>query len=228
MPQPWRKLSQGQVDKPVERPLIKKSSDKRLKLPTDKQSIDEESHQLTSPSQAHPSVGGGAEAAEKEEEEPGLVLPPPMKPISDSTAADPSAIKGNKGSGGGAADITEIERIVKEKMEQHEGKLKLDPLSSIDEAGVGKEGEEANDESGVDDSSASAENAETALRRRNYALKELISTEERYIEDLALIVDGYMVEVRNSEDIIIPEDLKGAKEKMVFANIASIYEWHRE
>lgn len=190
-------------------------------MPTDKQSIDEESHQqLTSPSQAHP-----GDAGEKEEEEPGLVLPPPMKPISDPAAADPS-IKGMEG----AADITEIERIYKEKMEQHEGKSKLDTLSSIDEAvGCGlKEdgGEEV--ESGVDDSSASVENAETALRRRNYALKELISTEERYIEDLALIVEGYMVEVRNSEDIVIPEDLRGAKEKMVFANIASIYEWHRE
>lgn len=176
--------------------------------------MDEESH-LTSPT-THAD-------GEKEEEEVGLVLPPPMKPISDPAAADPS-IKGIDGSG--AADITEIERIVKEKMEQHEGKLKLDPLSSIDEAG-GKE-EEVNDESGVDDSSASVENAETALRRRNYALKELISTEERYIEDLSLIVEGYMVEVRSSEDIVIPEDLKGGKEKMVFANIASIYEWHRE
>lgn len=192
-----------------------------LQLPTDKQSIDEESQQLTSPSQTHPPD------AEKDEEEVGLVLPPPMKPISDSAAADPS-IKGIDGKG--AADITEIERIVKEKMEQHEGKSKLDPLSSIDEVTptVVKDGEEANDESGVDDSSASIETAETALRRRNYALKELISTEEKYIEDLALIVDGYMVEVRGSEDIVIPEDLKGAKEKMVFANIASIYEWHRE
>lgn len=184
-----------------------------LQLPTDKQSFDEE-NQLTSPSQA-PSADG-----DKEEEEAGPDLPPPMKPISDTATADPS-IKGIDG--GGAADITEIERIVKEKMEQHEGKLKLDPLSSIDETGPGtEEGKED------DDNSASVETAETALRRRNYALKELISTEERYIEDLALIVDGYMAEVRNSEDIVIPEDLKGGKEKMVFANITSIYEWHRE
>lgn len=193
-------------------------------LPTDKQSVDEESSQLTSPTAGHQATHPDGER--EPEEEPGLVLPPPMKPISDTAAADPS-VKGIDG----AADITEIERIVKEKMEQHEGKLnKLDPLSSIDEAGggLGKEDGEANDESGVDDSSASVENAETALRRRNYALKELISTEERYIEDLALIVDGYMAEVRGSEDIVIPEDLKGGKEKMVFANIASIYEWHKE
>lgn len=31
---------------------------------------------------------------------------------------------------------------------------------------------------------------ENALRKRNYALKELIATEEKYIEDLALIVEG--------------------------------------
>lgn len=168
-------------------------------------------------------ASNSAADGEKEDEEPGLDLPPPMKPISDPTATDPS-IKGIDG--GGAADITEIERIVKEKMEQHEGKLKLDPLSSIDEATTAAE--EGNDESGVDDNSASVESAETALRRRNFALKELISTEEKYIEDLALIVDGYMAEVRNGEDIVIPEDLKGGKEKMVFANITSIYEWHRE
>lgn len=146
-----------------------------------------------------------------------------MEPIADPTAADPSM---KSIDGKGPADITEIERLFKEQMEQHEGKLKLDPLSSIDEA-EGK-GAEPNDESGVEDSSASAETAETALRRRNYALKELISTEEKYIEDLASVVEGYMVEVRNSDDIAVPADLKGAKEKMVFANIASIYEWHRE
>lgn len=157
-----------------------------------------------------------------------MEIPPPMKPISSEAGGDvaESAARIKSSLDSGAADITEIERIVKEKMEQHEGKLKLDTLSSIDEVTTATE-----DVVGGGDDSAGdvgAESVESALRRRNYALKELISTEERYIEDLALIVEGYMPIVKNGTEIPIPDDLKGGKDKMVFANIAAIYEWHKE
>lgn len=191
-----------------------------LQLPSDKQSVEEESlTQPTSPLQ-NAAAAGDAE----QEEEPVLEIPPPMKPIQDSAssnAGEPSSMKQQRDATGGA-DILEIERIVKEKMEQHEGKhpRALDTLSSIDEVTVLTE--DGNEEN-LDDPSS----AESALRRRNFALKELVSTEEKYIEDLALIVDGYMAEVKSNE-LPIPDDLKGGKEKMVFANIASIYEWHRE
>lgn len=65
--------------------------------------------------------------------------------------------------------------------------------------------------------------------KRMYALNELVHTEETYVQDLALIVDGYIKEIRDPEsDIIMPDDLKGGKERMVFGNMEAIYEWHRE
>lgn len=62
---------------------------------------------------------------------------------------------------------------------------------------------------------------------RDHVLNELIKTEEKYVEDLSEIVNGYMSEVLNPTDILIPDELKG-KERMVFINIAAIYEWHRD
>lgn len=43
------------------------------------------------------------------------------------------------------------------------------------------------------------------------------------------IVDGYMAHMRDPEcDIVMPEDLRGGKDKMIFGNVEAIYEWHRE
>ena len=70
---------------------------------------------------------------------------------------------------------------------------------------------------------------ELSMKRRSYVLEELIKTEETYVQDLALIVDGYIKEIRNPDsDIPMPEDLKGGKERMIFGNLEAIYEWHRE
>ncbi|XP_055685708.1 kalirin isoform X2 [Lutzomyia longipalpis] len=232
LPPPLRKLSQGKVDKPTDRPLIKKGSDKRFKLPSDKATADEEPQLPTSPLQIPP-THGEVEA----EEEPTLELPPPMKPIQDPTVVVNSTAPSSATADNSTlknidvcppADLTEIERIFKEKMQQHEGKSKgLDTLTSIDEnsAPVGEEGQDET----ADETAGSENTVENALRKRNYALKELIATEEKYIEDLALIVEGYIPEIRNpNSDIVIPEDLKCGKERMVFGNIEAIYEWHRD
>lgn len=70
---------------------------------------------------------------------------------------------------------------------------------------------------------------ELSLKKRMYALKELVTTEESYVQDLSLIVDGYIKEIRDPDcDIPLPEDLKGGKERMIFGNLEAIYEWHRE
>lgn len=61
------------------------------------------------------------------------------------------------------------------------------------------------------------------------ALEELVHTEEKYVQDLSSIVDGYIREIRDPDsDIPMPDDLKGGKERMVFGNVEAIYEWHRE
>lgn len=70
---------------------------------------------------------------------------------------------------------------------------------------------------------------EKSLTNRMYVLRELLTTEETYVSDLSMIVDGYIREIRDPDsDIPIPEDLKGGKERMIFGNVEAIYEWHRE
>lgn len=62
-----------------------------------------------------------------------------------------------------------------------------------------------------------------------YALQELVATEESYVKDLELIVEGYIREMKDPEsDIPLPDDLKGGKERMIFGNLEAIFEWHRE
>ncbi|XP_029357658.1 rho guanine nucleotide exchange factor 25 isoform X2 [Echeneis naucrates] len=63
-----------------------------------------------------------------------------------------------------------------------------------------------------------------ALEKSIYVLTELIETERLYVEDLGLIVQGYMVTMTNQG---IPEDMKG-KDRIVFGNIHQIYDWHKD
>lgn len=56
-----------------------------------------------------------------------------------------------------------------------------------------------------------------------------MDTEEAYVRDLSLIVDGYIATMRDKDcEIIMPEDLKEGKDKMVFGNIEVIYDWHKK
>uniref|UniRef100_A0A8C7D6P1 Rho guanine nucleotide exchange factor 25 n=1 Tax=Oncorhynchus kisutch TaxID=8019 RepID=A0A8C7D6P1_ONCKI len=57
-----------------------------------------------------------------------------------------------------------------------------------------------------------------------YVLTELIETEKLYVDDLGLIVEGYMASMATQG---IPEDMKG-KDKIVFGNIHQIYDWHKD
>ncbi|CAG06765.1 unnamed protein product, partial [Tetraodon nigroviridis] len=57
-----------------------------------------------------------------------------------------------------------------------------------------------------------------------YVLSELIETERLYVEDLGLIVKGYMATMASQG---VPEDMRG-KDRMVFGNIHQIYDWHKD
>uniref|UniRef100_A0A8C7X938 Rho guanine nucleotide exchange factor 25 n=1 Tax=Oryzias sinensis TaxID=183150 RepID=A0A8C7X938_9TELE len=57
-----------------------------------------------------------------------------------------------------------------------------------------------------------------------YVLTELVETERLYVEDLGLIVQGYMSMMSSQS---VPEDLRG-KDRIVFGNIQQIYDWHKE
>ncbi|XP_059184807.1 rho guanine nucleotide exchange factor 25 isoform X2 [Centropristis striata] len=70
----------------------------------------------------------------------------------------------------------------------------------------------------------SEEDRSIALEKSIYVLTELIETERLYVEDLGLIVQGYMGTMTNQG---VPEDLKG-KDRIVFGNIHQIYDWHKD
>ncbi|KAK2889335.1 hypothetical protein Q8A67_014710 [Cirrhinus molitorella] len=64
----------------------------------------------------------------------------------------------------------------------------------------------------------------TALEKSIYVLTELIETEKLYVEDLGLVVEGYMATMKS---VGVPEYLAG-KDKIVFGNIHQIYDWHKD
>ncbi|XP_058488371.1 rho guanine nucleotide exchange factor 25 isoform X1 [Solea solea] len=70
----------------------------------------------------------------------------------------------------------------------------------------------------------SEEERSIALEKSIYVLTELIETERLYVEDLGLIVQGYMATMSNQG---VPEDMKG-KDRIVFGNIHQIYDWHKD
>ena len=79
----------------------------------------------------------------------------------------------------------------------------------------------------TDSSSASSESS--AIQKREYVIRELVDTERDYVHDLHEVIEGYMALMRDSDcEIVMPEDLRGGKDKMVFGNVEAIYEWHRE
>jgi len=66
-------------------------------------------------------------------------------------------------------------------------------------------------------------------KKRSYVMRELVETERDYVRDLNEIVEGYLMIMRDpNSDIIMPEDLKGGKDKIIFGNLEAIFEWHRE
>ncbi|XP_043098299.1 rho guanine nucleotide exchange factor 25 [Puntigrus tetrazona] len=64
----------------------------------------------------------------------------------------------------------------------------------------------------------------TALEKSIYVLTELVETEKLYVEDLGLVVEGYMATMNS---VGVPEYLAG-KDKIVFGNIHQIYDWHKD
>ncbi|KAG7167736.1 Triple functional domain protein-like 1, partial [Homarus americanus] len=151
---------------------------------------------------------------------------------------------------------TEIENIVKEKMEQHSETSER--LKEWRSSGDGCSGDEASsplpsqgalltsqlsDEADlgasalphsllVQDSSpgdCDMTKEQRELHKRQFVIAELVETERLYVRDLADVVEGYITELRNPDsEVKMPEDLKDGKDKMVFGNLEAIYEWHRD
>lgn len=115
LPPPLRKLSQGKVDKAspavavssaVERPLVKKPSDKSFKLPSERPSEDGLKLLQTVPGQD----------LEAEDEQP-FELPPPMKPIQDPQTSTMSMANGPAGCSGGPNATTATKSLAANEQE---------------------------------------------------------------------------------------------------------------
>lgn len=70
---------------------------------------------------------------------------------------------------------------------------------------------------------------ENSIRKRQFVLKELVDTEQTYVSDLELIVDGYIKAMRDPNfEVPMPDDLKDGKDRMVFGNLEAIYDFHKK
>merc|ERR1719458_1415708 len=74
--------------------------------------------------------------------------------------------------------------------------------------------------------------AAKAIEQRSYRLQELLETELMYVTDLEQAAT-YITYMRNSKeaeeaDIRMPDDLREGKDRMIFGNLESIFEWHRD
>jgi len=71
-----------------------------------------------------------------------------------------------------------------------------------------------------------------AIEQRSYRLQEILESEKMYVTDLEQVYQylTYMRESKEMEeaDIPMPEDLRQGRDRMIFGNIESIYEWHRD
>lgn len=248
LPPPLRKLSQGKVDKTqaAPPPLKKTGSDKRIKVPSDmgnKPSVSEgEEDEDRPPLSLKGAKSLGSELANGGEDvDEELELPPPMKPIQEPilvTSPPP-----------GVPDIEENPC----KREQHSENQERNSLmrDAKSENAISEYGDNTNvhrdlsaqcssneatalafsgDESDKpsEDTVDSAKKTEILLKKRQYVLQELIDTEEAYVRDLSMIVEGYIAAIRDPDcEILMPEDLKDGKDKLVFGNIEVIYDWHK-
>uniref|UniRef100_A0A1B6BZ31 DH domain-containing protein n=1 Tax=Clastoptera arizonana TaxID=38151 RepID=A0A1B6BZ31_9HEMI len=205
LPPPLRKLSGGKVDKNggSDRPPLKKTpSDKKFK-----------SHICEMENKYVGLESGGEDESLKdhngEEAEEELELPPPMKPITEPILIPTDDVQGQRSSslsleGATTADLAEIEQIVKERMEQHNEKQSKLSVSDL-------------------------ANEEPVFQKREHVIQELVETERDYVKDLKKVIEGYITLMRDPEcDIVMPDDLRDGKDKIIFGNIEAIYEWHRD
>ncbi|XP_042899532.1 kalirin isoform X2 [Parasteatoda tepidariorum] len=135
-------------------------------------------------------------------------LPPPMKIQEHSFTPVHQTLPGGtsekpitlpSSDGSSTTDLaSEIEQIVKERMDEQNKKHSM-----------------------------STKEKEKVLQNRKCVIQEFIETEKQYLNDLESIIEGYLKSMRLKE-IPVPQDLNGDKGKLIFGNIESIFEWHKD
>ncbi|XP_062131769.1 rho guanine nucleotide exchange factor 25 isoform X3 [Drosophila sulfurigaster albostrigata] len=255
LPPQLRKLSQSKGEKlPNDKSLLKKPSEKNLRLPQKHaEELAEQTSGTATPGSGASTSGSVGQMPPQfpnvtstttqqqqhdyePDEEAGLELPPPMKPIQEphlianGPPAFPKDLKESSANltSTGKIDgkLSEIEQIVRMSREQHESNSRVDGAVTAEEAA---ESAATNGRSHDDDrnNTGNSDSQAAALKQRQMVMQELVSTEDKYVKDLEVIVNGYMKEIHNKE-IPRPVDLQGGKMDLVFNNITEIYEWHRD
>ena len=81
----------------------------------------------------------------------------------------------------------------------------------------------------VDEKLLETKTQDAAVRGREFVLQELIKTENDYVRDLSYVVEGYLAIIDNpNPPIPKPETFSDTKKRLLFANIESIYKFHKE
>lgn len=89
--------------------------------------------------------------------------------------------------------------------------------------------EDDTNEAGASEPAKNESQEEKARRKRSYVVQEMVDTEREYIRSLSQAVEGYMKLMKDPEcSVSMPEGLATGKDKMVFGNIETIYDWHRD
>ncbi|TRY93448.1 hypothetical protein DNTS_005746, partial [Danionella cerebrum] len=158
---------------------------------------------------------GGEDEPEDESHTP---LPPPMEIIKDpSTQEEKSSVllasqQSSAEVPSTAELVSAIEKLVKTKMTLEPGSYP--GFSSVNPA----------EQSPKPARNPELEQKAKALRDRMFVLDELVKTEKLYVNDLGIVVEGFMKRI---EEKGVPDSMKG-KDKIVFGNIHQIYDWHKE
>jgi triple functional domain protein len=93
-----------------------------------------------------------------------------------------------------AADMAEIEQLVKERIQKHEDLKYLDSdTNALDnplEKSTTPISPQISENENTDDAAGEEQGIDEILKKRGYALRELVQTEDAYVNDLAQIVNG--------------------------------------
>uniref|UniRef100_T1IXB4 Uncharacterized protein n=1 Tax=Strigamia maritima TaxID=126957 RepID=T1IXB4_STRMM len=129
--------------------------------------------------------------------------------------------------------VSEIEQLVKQRMRERKAD-QMTEQNQMEEA-TQSEGDrtsstiDENDESNIDVQEIDEDARKSALVKRHYVTKELCESETDYVRDLSTIVDGYQQLMQDRDgEIPMPDALRGGRDEIVFGNLKTIYEWHRD
>jgi len=163
----------------------------------------------------------------EEGEDPEVELPPPMRPISSIPAAE----EGSSNKRDAHGDWNGISDGSKSTQANSETNSLL-ATDSPKPPRIVAEQKSCDQKDNSVPAVESGDPVTKAVEQRAYRLQELLESERMYVTDLeqAHKYITYMRESKELEeaDIRMPDDLRLGKDRMIFGNLESIYEWHRD